>query len=167
MARVIYHNAVDILSLVDLTRHVLQRHHRSELTELSSSEALAVARWHEARGRTKPAEEAFRKAISSEEPSVQSEALRRYTAYLKREGRRAEALEGWKAWHQLEPSDPRPCIELAKYYEWEVEDMEAAMDWAQRGLNCLTHWPEDWRREQVWAEIEHRIRRLTRKLGSS
>ena len=57
-------------------------------------------------------------------------------------------------------------IELAKYYEWHAHDLPEAQSWAKEALLCLTHWPEDWRRDQLWSEIEHRLARLARKIGT-
>jgi uncharacterized protein YprB with RNaseH-like and TPR domain len=163
MKRVIYHNVVDILSLVSLTSQVVERYEQSDMDRLSSSEALAVARWHQDLGRGNTAETAFKRAISTSQLNVKIDALRRYSAHLKREGRRVEAVESWITWHELSADDHRPCIELAKYYEWEVKDNEQAQYWAQQGLLCLTHWPADWRRDSVWEEIENRLRRLAGK----
>lgn len=52
ISRVVYHNAMDILSLVSLAVGVLGRHRREVLAELDGGEALAVARWHHTAGRT-------------------------------------------------------------------------------------------------------------------
>jgi uncharacterized protein YprB with RNaseH-like and TPR domain len=165
MSRVIYHNLIDVLSLVSLTGQVLTRFEVGDPVSLSSGEALAIARWHQDSGRASPAELAFKRAISSSKVELRIEALRRYSAHLKRDGRRADAVELWQLWHDLSPEDDRPCIELAKYYEWERKDIDVAMEWAQRALQCLTHWPDDWRRERAWAEVENRLKRLDRKRG--
>jgi len=163
MGRIIYHNLIDILSLVSLTGEVLKRFEKEDVVDLSGSEALAVARWHQDSGRGTSAEEAFQRAISSSKLDLRLDALRWYTSHLKREGRRSEAVELWELWHELSPSDPRPCIELAKYFEWEVRDPEEAYEWSQHALQCLTYWAADWRREKVWKEIENRIQRLASK----
>lgn len=164
MSRIIYHNLIDILSLVSLTAEVLNRYEKGDVISLSGSEALAVARWHQDLGRGLPAEEAFKRAISSSKLDLRLDALRWYTTHLKQAGRRADAVEWWNTWYELSPSDHRPCIELAKYFEWEMKDLERAYEWSQQALQCLTHWPADWRRDRVWQEIEHRLKRLTQKL---
>jgi uncharacterized protein YprB with RNaseH-like and TPR domain len=165
MSRIIYHNLIDILSLVSLTGEILKRFEKDDMVSLSGSEALAVARWHQDSGRGTSAEEAFQRAISSSEVDLRLNALRWYTTHLKREGRRTEAVKWWVMWHGLAPSDHRPCIELAKYYEWEIRDPAEAYEWSQNALQCLTHWPADWRRDNAWKEVENRIKRLTKKLA--
>ena len=166
MGRVVYHNAIDILTLVGLTIQVLDRHQREDPSQLSGSEALAVGRWHHDAGRLEPAEMAYRKAVSSSELEVRLDALRHLTAQLKRQGRREEAVEGWQMLHSLALDDPRPCVELAMYYEWHAANLVEARRWTQQALVCLTHWPDDWRRAQAWASVEHRLARLVRKLES-
>jgi uncharacterized protein YprB with RNaseH-like and TPR domain len=167
MERVVYHNAIDILSLVSLTREVLARHRAGGIQDLSGAEALGIARWHQTHGQSRPAEAAFRAAIEEGEDRLRLEALRHFTVHLRREDRRDEALEYLQQWHALDPADPVPCIELAKYYEWQVRDLAAARDWAEKGLLCLSHWPPGWRTDRMWGEIHHRLERITRKLMST
>ncbi len=161
--RIIYHNVVDVLSLVALTGQILERHYPEDVSTLSNAEALAVARWHQDLGRDLPAEIAFKKAMLTEDKKLRVEALRRYTEHLRKNGRKAQAVEGWETWHQLAPSDHRPCIELAKYCEWDLGEVELAIHWVQEALQCLTYWPADWRRQKTWEEVEHRLQRLAQK----
>lgn len=163
MTRVLYHNAVDILSLVGLTSLILDRHRLQDPADLPAAEALGLARWHQTAGRTGEAESAWQAAMSAEEKSIKLEALRRYAAHLKRRGRRGEAIAGWRTWHEMAPSDPTPCIELAMYYEWEVGDLREAAGWSDAALACVGQWPADWRKDEAAAEIEHRRQRLARK----
>jgi uncharacterized protein YprB with RNaseH-like and TPR domain len=168
MRRVVYHNAIDILSLVGLTTEVLRRHETTPSSELSPSEALAVGRWHEREGRPKRAEAAYRTAAKSgAEDDLRREALRRWSGYLKRQARYAEAVVVWESWHALAPDDPVPCIELAKQAEWRDHDLATARQWAEAALVCLSHWPGGWRRDRVWGAVEHRLSRLARKQAAA
>jgi hypothetical protein len=165
LGRVIYHNAQDILSLVGLAAAVLRRHRDEELPELTGEEALAVARWHQTKGRGAAAELAYRAALrGAGEPAVRLEVLRSYSTYLKSRGRREQALEGWQEWHALDGEDPTPCVELAKYFEWAAGDLASAHRWTLEGLLSLSRWPAGWRRDQARASLEHRLKRLERKL---
>jgi uncharacterized protein YprB with RNaseH-like and TPR domain len=167
MQRVVYHNAVDILSLVGLATEVLRRYSTDEAARLTPSEALAVARWHERAGRPKRAEAAYRSATGGADELVRIDALRHWTAHLKRAGRQEEAAESWKQWHASAPDDPRPCIELAKLAEWTQHDLAEARRWSEAALVCLSHWTPGWRRDEAWAAIEHRLARLARKQQAS
>ena len=164
LARVVYHNEIDILSLVGLAHEVLARHQPPDPERLTASEALGVARWHARAGRAGRALTAYRAATRAERADeVHSEALRLLSFQLKAGGQFDEALETWRTWHKSDRHDPRPCIELAKYFEWRTKDLEQATHWAKEALVSLTHWEEDWRRQQQWAEVEHRLARLKRK----
>jgi uncharacterized protein YprB with RNaseH-like and TPR domain len=166
MERVVYHNAIDILSLVALTREILIRHRVGVISDLSGSEALGIARWHQNQGHADPAEAAFRAAVETGDDGLRLEALRHYSAYLKRLDRRGEARQYLRQWNTLDPSDPHPCIELAMYYEWHERDLALAKEWAEKALLCLSHWPPGWRTDQMWSEIQHRIERINRKIGA-
>ncbi len=165
MSRVLYHNALDVLSLVTLTAHAVERHQEARLGNLSGAEALAVGRWHQRTGRSATALRAYARAIELGSAPVRLEALRRCTIYLKRLDRHAEAEQSWRLWHQIDPEDPTPCIEMSKLYEWRAPDLHQAEIWARQALACLAHWPDDWRRKRVRSEIAHRLARIQRKIG--
>jgi tetratricopeptide (TPR) repeat protein len=165
MTRVIYHNAIDILSLVGLSSVVLDKHLDQDPSGLAGGEALAVARWHASIGRTAEAESAFQAAVrGAPNNALLAEALKHLTSLLKRQNRREQAVPGWIEWHTSTPDDPAPCIELAMYYEWEAKDLAQALQWARTAMDVVSGWPKGWRRDQRSAEIEHRISRLQRKL---
>jgi uncharacterized protein YprB with RNaseH-like and TPR domain len=166
MTRVIYHNAVDVLSLVVMASAVLELHGEVDPTSLSGEEALAVARWHAGAGRADPASNAYHAAMRSKRTEIRLDALRHFSAELKRAQRREEALPLWEEWHTLAPDDPKPCVELAMFYEWHEVDLDLARTWTEKALLSLTHWPPGWQREREWAELEHRMQRLARKLSA-
>lgn len=165
MTRVIYHNAIDILSLVGLSSVVLEKHLNQDPSVLAGGEALAVARWHEANGRTAKAETAYRAAVQAAPNSaLRADALKHLTAMLKRQNHRGQAVPSWIEWHTAAPDDPSPCIELAMYYEWEAKDLAQALEWAEVATGAVGNWSKGWKRDQKSAEIQHRIKRLRRKL---
>jgi hypothetical protein len=166
MQRVIYHNAMDILSLVGVAAQVLGRHRQEDPQRLSASEALAVGRWHQQAGRFHPAEAALRSAVEASQGVLHLEALRRLAEYLKREGRAVQALAAWAEWHDGAPADPRPCVELAKYYEWQGRDVDQALYWTRQALSTLAHWPDDWRRGEEETRLVLRRTRLEGKRQS-
>jgi hypothetical protein len=163
--RIVYHNAQDVLSLVGLAAHILDRH-AADTAGLAEGEALALARWHDRLGRPDEAERYYLAALETADPWTRREALSGYTMLLKSAGRRADALSGWGEWGTLAPEDPTPAIELAKYYEWHARDFEQARRWAERAQDSLATWPVDWRRHAVEASLQHRLDRLRRKGAS-
>ncbi len=166
MERVLYHNTSDILSLVRLACEVVTRFTGQHPQGLSAAEALGVAGWHRAAGRREAAAAAFQIAAASNDDQIRLAALRSFSHELRREQRYQEATSFWQAWHDLAPDEPQPCIELAKHFEWRVQDYAEAGRWAQEAMIALSHWPDDWRRRQAWDTLEHRLSRLARKQRS-
>ncbi len=165
ISRVVYHNHQDVLSLVGLAAHVLDRH-ATDAAGLAEGEAVALARWHDRLGRTENAERYFEAALGSDDEWIRVEALSGYTRLLKRSGRRRQAVSGWEEWSRLAPRDPTPAIELAKYYEWELRQPTQAHRWATQALEALSDWPADWRRRSAEQAIRHRIGRLDNKVAA-
>ena len=154
---------MDVLSLVGVATQVLGRHRQPDPSQLTASEALAVGRWHQRAGRVDPAEQALRSAVALSEGDLRIEALRRLAEYMKRGGRAAEALAAWAEWHDRAPSDPTPCVELAKHFEWDIRDAHQALYWTEEALGALGRWPADWRRDEVLVRLTRRLERLQGK----
>jgi hypothetical protein len=164
MKRVIYHNAEDILSMVTLSAHILDTFAGKPGKSRSGVDSLRLALWHDDLAHTIEADSHYRAALARPLPDDQAlVAYKRYAAFLKGVGRQAQAVEWWRQWADLDASDPTPCIELAKYYEWETKEIARAREWASQALLCLAHWKKGWQRDEAWKEIQHRLERLGRK----
>ncbi len=165
---VIYHNACDILSMVALTADLFERYRRPPEDPLEPPDSLALARMYAARGQAQPAERALRAALGAalDEAGV-LRAHGMMAALLKHGRRSAESVEHWQAWHALAPGDPQPCIELAKYYEWEARDLEAALRWAHAAERAARRGRDSWQRAVLLKEIEHRKARLEARQKST
>ncbi len=188
MHRVIYHNAIDILSMVTLAAHLLEvfatrvetpnskfqtpnskpeaAHLKSAIKKLKSEDLLRLARWHDQEGRLAEAESAYRLALKGKlDLDARREGLQRFAGLLKRQERRAEAAPLWEQWASFSLDDPQPCIELAKYYEWHAEDIPQAAEWAERALKLVSGWPKGWQRDEAVAAIQHRLERVKDKMA--
>jgi len=164
MQRVLYHNAEDILSMVTLSAHILETFSNPVSDRRSGLDCLRLAMWHDDRNEAEQAETAYKAAMARKLPANQKPVLYdRYAGLLKRLDRRAEALPLWEKWADLAETDPTPCLEVAKYYEWDAKDIEQAKAWAARALVCVTFWNKGWRRDEMWTEIQHRLERLGKK----
>ena len=62
--------------------------------------------------------------------------------------------------------DPSPFVELAKYCEWQANDLEQAEMWTGWALHNLRAAPAHLRPPGRIAELEHRLARLRRKRGT-
>jgi len=190
MRRVIYHNEIDILSMVTLMGHVLDvfsteirsqkpreavsgRKSEVKRNDQKSSEAgkalqaadwLRLGRWHDDQGRHQEAEIAYQKALQGKlslEDRV--DGIRRLTELFKRLNRQTEAKPWWEQWASFSVDTLEPFIELAKYYEWYAKDNARALPWAEKALQVVASWPRGWQRTEAREAVEKRIRRLKKK----
>lgn len=185
MRRVIYHNAMDVLSMVTLGAHLLelfatpldvqlppvpaagQPAAAPDLAEAQTQKpetVLRLAYWHDDNGRLAEAETAYRLALGGElEVEDLRQGLTRWAVFLKRQCRRAEAAPLWEQLASFSTDDPEPFVELAKYYEWHAPDFAQALAWTERALKVVKAWPNDWRREEEVMQLKRRQERLKRK----
>lgn len=161
---VIYHNACDILSMVTLTADLFERYRRPPEDPLEPPDGIALARVYAARGETVHAERALRAALDATlDEAAQLRAHGLLAALLKHGRRAAESVEHWRSWHALAPGDPLPCIELAKFYEWEARDIASAVKWARAAERAARRGRDSWQRAEILKQIEHRLERLEQK----
>lgn len=168
MRRVIYHNAMDILSMVTLAAHLLDVFaaeaggRRPAIDD--PAETLRLALWHDREGRPAEAEAAFRQALAGKLTLEDRRlALLRLAALLKRLNRRAEAVPLWEQLASFTLDDALPCIELAKYFEWKATDLGQAEAWARRAEAIIKTMPAGWRKKEAEAALARRLQRLQAK----
>ena len=149
MRRVFYHNREDIVSMVSLAE-LLSRHYANPLAsaqagELHALDLASVGRVHAELGLTESAEQAFVHALenlvsagsgglslskSTGDGDALPEVFDALGWLFKRQARWDEATALWQRWLTTVPGpDPRPYIELAKYCEWQCNDLEQAQMW--------------------------------------
>ncbi len=165
MKRVLYHNAVDILSLVTLAVR-LCRIFADPWTEAKSGEFYGLGRWYANEGRVADVERAYRSAIRSAlAPNLRAKALRDLAYLLKRAERHTEAFACWQQLALEATDDILAHVELAKYLEWHVGDFSLAARWTRAALAQVKSWPAGLRREAALEELRHRLARLERKIS--
>jgi uncharacterized protein YprB with RNaseH-like and TPR domain len=164
IAGVLYHNVQDILSMALLAARVLDRYTRPVGEIEDPLEVLSLAFVHRGLGRFDLAETAFRTAVvCGLDRENRMRALEALAGMLKGKGDFAAAVEFWEAWYASAPDDPRPSIELAKYFEWRLGDPSAAMLWAERALSAVDGMTDGTKRRKIKIAVDHRIERLRRK----
>jgi uncharacterized protein YprB with RNaseH-like and TPR domain len=165
LARVFYHNRVDMLSMVTLAARVLRHFGRPQQAD-HALDLVSLARWQDALGLTAEAESVLRMAAGEENSlDVYHQVLAELGALLKRDGRRSEAINYWQQIAVTTFDNVEAHVELAKYYEWEQQDAGTALSWTQQAISLVQNWPA---REAALVEDEllHRQARLERKLTS-
>lgn len=168
MRRVIYHNTVDILSMVTLAAHLLEVFaddgRAPRFKERAPEDLLRLALWHDDQGRAAEAEQAYRQALAGRlRLDDRTLGLRRLALLLKKQQRRGEMVPLWEQLASFTLDDPEPFIEMAKFYEWHAPDLAQAQAWAERATAVVNSWPRGWQREEALAGLAHRRERLERK----
>ncbi|MEH7380740.1 ribonuclease H-like domain-containing protein [Bacillus sp. JJ1533] len=164
------HNEIDILSLLTLYIHlsgvvILNEKHKY------TSDKYEVARWLEALGETRKAQELYEQVVDVDLDKVSKAKLA--LAFLsKKEKRLEEAMKLFLEVH--EKGDDHDAIvastELAKFYEHHRKDYETAWDFANSGY---MRWRETGlsdnktKNTKIESEFEKRILRISKKLQKS
>jgi tetratricopeptide (TPR) repeat protein len=167
MRRVFYHNNEDIVTMVALADHLSRAFGETPAPSptLQGLDWAGLGRAHERAGDFVQAESAYTRALESvRNPADRSDLLRSLADLYKRQGRWAQAAETWQSWITSVPgSDPTPYVELAKYCEWELRDLEQAEMWTAWALHNLQKAHPAARRPGDIRDLEHRLARLQRK----
>jgi uncharacterized protein YprB with RNaseH-like and TPR domain len=164
MRQVLYHNAVDILSLVILAEQLCRLFANSLAEDIDPRERVALARWFEALDLPEQAEATYRVALEGWLPiHAQHLALQRLAALLKKQERRPEAVPLWVQWAMEDEGSVEAYIELAKYYEWHTQELDKALAWTQQALTVVAKWPSGPRRDEARSDLDHRRTRLEAK----
>ena len=162
MARVFYHNRIDMLSMVTLAARITHLFAEPQAGD-HPLELLGLGKWQADLGFIVEAEQALRMAAAPELDTVfYHEALMRLGSLLKRGERREEALTVWQQVAYTSFEDVTAHVELAKYYEWHARDLAQARAWTEQALELLEGAQTSAR--TVHAELEHRLARLVRKM---
>jgi hypothetical protein len=180
MRRVLYHNRIDILSMVTLAVRLCQTfadpwntEKAEERRDLSSGELYALGRWYTGEGRVKEAERAYRAALrlrSESDLALRGRTLRELALLLKRDARRDEAFPFWQqlALESAEnASGVAAHVELAKYFEWTVGDLVRAAAWTRAALKWVEAGASGAYRDARLADLRHRLARLKRKMAEA
>lgn len=166
MVRVLYHNEVDLLSMVSLGLTLARTFEQPAADGLPLDDRLSLASWYTSRGMRHEAEQAFRAAAeAAPDAEARYEALRGLGLLLKRAERREEAVGCWQDMADLR-LDTLPYVEMAKHYEWHVRDLPLAIEWTDAAIVLAESWRLGWRRTEALRELGHRRERLLRKLAN-
>jgi tetratricopeptide (TPR) repeat protein len=159
MARVFYHNRIDLLSMVTLASRIVGQFDNPQSGD-HPMDLLGLGKWKADLGIIEEAERVLRMAAVPELPNeLFHEALTRLAYLLKREGRRDEAVEVWQQVACTSFEDVTGHVELAKHYEWHEVDLPLARQWTEQALDLLAGVEAP----SIRKELEHRLERLQRK----
>ncbi len=169
MARIFYHNEVDVLSLVSLLIHTARMIVRPETMALAPGEWAGVGRVYAKAGREAIAVQAWSQALNSQQGELNPEVAARLWGELalrhKRCGEWAAALALWDRWIDALPWAIAPLVEKAMYYEWIVGQPGEALTCCAEALRRAAALPLGPARARLEDELHHREERLMRRLS--
>jgi hypothetical protein len=159
MDRVVYHNAMDVLTLTTLAVHIDRSLQEKDPVR---SNLFSVGRYYERRGIQGLGEEYF-EAVSCKgsSPRERDRAQLHLARQRKREGRVEEALRIWRELIEREGHGSLDSsVEMAKYLEHREKDYDEAIKVVSNAVVRLR--PDEVR---LRGDLEKRLERLNRKKG--
>jgi len=164
LRRVVYHNAMDVVSLAALFGHVaavLDDPLHAGLEH--GADVVALARLYEDLGDLDGAASLYLHGLQHDLPrGVLLEAINRLAAIYKRQNNLTSAIALWQEAARYQHLQAH--IELAKAYEHRLRDPFQALGWTQSAID-LVRSPAftPYERRMLLPELEHRLERLVRK----
>jgi uncharacterized protein YprB with RNaseH-like and TPR domain len=164
ISRVLYHNKVDVLSMVTLaTRLGVAFGDPWQAPDLTGTDFYALSRWYDKR---EASQAALHQALTTDlPPEIRWQALRDLALLLKRAEGRGRAFEWWQQLALENPQEIDALVELAMIFEWDTPRLDLAVGWTRVALNRAHGQPKGPRREQTLADLNHRLERLERKIA--
>ena len=162
MARVFYHNEIDMLSMVTLLPRVIRQFAQADEGD-HALDLYSLGRWQSRMGLQAEAEQNLRRAAAGDlSLDMFHKALYELAGLLKRTDRRAEALPLWQQIAATTFDDVTAHVELAMHYEWQEKDVATAVRWTEQALQLTQGMGANGR--LLRAELAHRLARLQRKV---
>lgn len=164
---VLEHNRHDLVSLAAIMSHALWMVQEGPDACRDAGEQLALAQIYERAGLAQRAADAYERAVSGGDATVQQPALARLALMHRRARRHDEAAAAWtrvldlvpRGRRLLSPLERQAMEALAIHHEHRARDLDRARGYAE-ALGATTTG-----RRRI--ETEKRLRRIGRKLGSA
>lgn len=165
MKGVLYHNAMDILSLAALLHydaHLLDN--PQSLQPDQGLDLVAVARIYEEMGDIEKSVNLYEAGLDAGLPRpIFIQTLHRYAAIYRKQGKWSEAVALWERAAQFQ--DLPAAVELAKFHEHRNSSSRTALDWTELAIGWLPLLPLRPSERRYWQEeLLHRQSRLRRKI---
>lgn len=163
LSDVIYHNAQDIVSLAALFIHITNIMETEELgQEISTNDLIAISRIYWELGSHEVAwsilQHSKTRQLNREQTSSVFSMLGKF---YKNNHDYSEAAKNWEI--AANNGDPYACIELAKYKEHIIHDIESALEWCEKCKQTLDKTYNPPISMGFQTELEKRITRLQMK----
>jgi hypothetical protein len=158
--QVFYHNQMDILSMVALAGRIhLVYHDPQAARPRKGIEHFALGRLFWEHGQREKAIPCFEIALKRCDDDLSWEVMKWLSMAFKKTGQGEKARSLWEEMLSYK-KDAFPCIELAKYHEHRVKNLDRAMIYVDEAIELI---PSHQQREIEL--LHHRRRRLEQKKG--
>lgn len=167
MKGVLYHNAMDILSLAALLHydaHLLER--PQEIQPNEGLDLVAVAQIYEEMGDLEKSIQLYEAGLQAGLPRpIYLQTVYRFADIYRKRGEWPEAVALWE--RATEFQDIPAAIELAKFHEHRNRSPHVALSWTESALGWLPLLPLRPSERRYWLEeLTHRKNRLWKKIQS-
>jgi len=167
MKNVFYHNAMDVLSLAALFKHIAGLlADPLHTTELHNIDRASLARLFEDLKDHELAVQLYENSLHQSANGLPDElfwdTLQRLSFLHKRQGNFSLAISLWEK--AARSGYLYAYVELAKVFEHVRRDYQQALEWTQQALQCIQKSSFSPYERAYWQpELEHRLERLLRK----
>jgi uncharacterized protein YprB with RNaseH-like and TPR domain len=168
ITNVLYHNAMDIISLASLLNRVstmLDDPHGGAVED--GIDLISMGKIFEDIGELAAAAECFESGLNYELPdSIRNQAFLRWSIMEKRRNNLEKSIGLWKTAAGFKEIYAHE--ELAKVFEHRTKDFSQAIFWTELAIEIITSPEFPVIDREIWKpKLEHRLNRLQRKLRSS
>ncbi len=168
LEKVFEHNLYDILSMTSLLHRISYKVLEKE--SLQKGEYLGIGKWHEKKGNLQKAMHFYQRALK--EPlsnDLRKMVLYRLSFIYKKFNMWENAINTWEEIARRYKFETVPLIEIAKYFEHKVKNYEKALTYTKEAKRrvIVKHRLKSVSIKGELEEIEHRRRRLQRKIEKS
>jgi tetratricopeptide (TPR) repeat protein len=168
ITNVLYHNAMDIISLASLLNRVstmLDDPHGGAVED--GIDLISMGKIFEDIGELAAAAECFESGLNYELPdSIRNQAFLRWSIMEKRRNNLEKSIGLWKTAAGFKEIYAHE--ELAKVFEHRTKDFSQAIFWTELAIEIINSPEFPVIDREIWKpKLEHRLNRLQRKLRSS
>ncbi len=167
MTNVLYHNAMDIISLASLLNHVsimLDDPHGGTIDD--GIDLISMGKIFEDMGEFNAAAKCFESGLNCELPDrIRNLAFQRWSIMEKRRNNLEKSIGLWQV--AAEFNEIYAHEELAKVFEHKSKDISQAIFWTKLAIEIINSPEYPVIDREIWKpKLEHRMKRLQRKLNS-
>jgi uncharacterized protein YprB with RNaseH-like and TPR domain len=168
LKNVLYHNAMDIISLATLLNHVseiLDNPHGGLVEE--GIDLISIGKIYESMGEIDEAAKCFSCGLEYNLPSnIRKQAVFRWSIMEKRRSNYDQSIQLWR--DAAENQELYAHEELAKVFEHKLKDYSQAIYWTELAISILDSPSFSHLERSLWTpKLEHRLLRLQRKVSRS